>query len=172
MLDQLGSGGEGTIYRTNTSFIAKIYKKECCTEYRFEKLDKMISAKLEYEGICFPREILYNKYGQPVGYLMPEARGYSIQSSIFRKALFIKKLPGWKKEDLVQCAITILFQIKYLHDNNILIGDINPNNILVVSPTEVYLVDTDSFQIDDLPCQVGFPLLQLRKFICGIDRKI
>jgi len=158
LLDQLGSGGEGTIYRTNTSFIAKIYKKECCTEYRFEKLDKMISAKLEYEGICFPREILYNKYGQPVGYLMPEARGYSIQSSIFRKALFIKKLPGWKKEDLVQCAITILFQIKYLHDNNILIGDINPNNILVVSPTEVYLVDTDSFQIDDLPCQVGFPL--------------
>ncbi len=158
LLDQLGSGGEGAIYKTNTPFVAKIYKEECCTEYRFEKLNKMINAKLEYEGICFPMGILYNRYGQPIGYLMPEAKGYSIQSSIFRKALFIKKLPGWKKEDLVQCAITILFKIKYLHDNNILIGDINPNNFLIVSPTEVYLVDTDSFQIDDLPCPVGFQL--------------
>ncbi len=158
LLDQLGSGGEGAIYKTNTPFVAKVYKEECCTEYRFEKLNKMIRAGLKYEGICFPLALLYNRYGQPVGYLMPEARGYSIQSSIFRKALFVKKLPGWKKEDLVQCAITILYQIKFLHDNNILIGDINPNNFLVVSPTEVYLVDTDSFQIDDLPCPVGFPL--------------
>ena len=87
-----------------------------------------------------------------------EAKGYSIQSSIFRKPLFMKKLPHWTKADLVQCAITILYKIKYLHDNNILIGDINPNNFLVVSPQEVYLVDTDSFQINDLPCPVGFPL--------------
>lgn len=158
LLEQLGSGGEGAIYKTNTPFVAKIYKEECCTEYRFEKLDKMIRARLKYEGICFPMGILYNMYGQPAGYLMPEAKGYSIQSSIFRKALFMKKLPGWKKEDLVQCAITILFKIQYLHDNNILIGDINPNNFLIVSPTEIYLVDTDSFQIDDLPCPVGFPL--------------
>lgn len=158
LLEQLGRGGEGTIYRTNTPYVAKIYKEECCTEYRFEKINKMINAKLNYEGICFPVAVLYNRFGQPVGYLMPEAKGYSIQSSIFRKYLFMKKLPGWKKEDLVQCAITILFKIKYLHDNNILIGDINPTNFLVVSPTEVYLVDTDSFQIDDLPCPVGFPL--------------
>ena len=158
LTEQLGSGGEGTIYRTNTPYVAKIYKEECCTEYRFEKISKMIRANLSYEGICFPLAILYNKFSQPVGYLMSEAKGYSIQSSIFKKPLFLKKLPGWKKEDLVQCAITILFKIKYLHDNNILVGDINPNNFLVVSPTEIYLVDTDSFQIDDLPCPVGFPL--------------
>lgn len=156
--ESLGSGGEGTIYRTNTPYVAKIYKKECCTEYRFEKISKMIKAQLKYERICFPLAVLYNRLAQPVGYFMQKAEGYSIQSSIFRKQLFLKKLPGWKKEDLVQCAITILFKIKYLHDNNILIGDINPNNFLVVSPTEVYLVDTDSFQLDDLPCPVGFPL--------------
>lgn len=158
LLSQVGAGGEGMIYKTNTPYVAKIYKKECCTIFRLEKLYKMIAAGLQYEGICFPIGILYNQFGEFVGYLMPEAKGYSIQSSIFRKPLFLKKLPGWKKVDLVQCAITILYQIKYLHDNNILIGDINPNNFLVVSPTEVYLVDTDSFQINDLPCPVGFPL--------------
>ena len=158
LLSELGKGGEGVIYRTNTPYIAKIYKEECCTAHRLEKLQKMIDAKLSYKGICFPISLLYNGRGEFIGYLMNEAKGYSIQSSIFRKPLFLRKLPGWKKADLVQCAITILYKIKYLHDNHILIGDINPNNFLVESPTEVYIVDTDSFQINDLPCPVGFPL--------------
>lgn len=158
LLKEIGNGGEGTIYKTNTPYVAKIYSKDCCTEYRFEKITKMINAKLEYEGICFPIGILYNCYGQPIGYLMLEAKGISVQNGIFGKRKLLKAFPNWKKEDLVQCAITIVSQIKYVHDNNILIGDINPNNFLVKSPTEVYLVDTDSFQIDDLPCPVGFPL--------------
>ena len=52
-------------------------------------------------------------------------------------------------------CITILEKIRYLHDRNIIMGDINPSNILVVSPKEVYFVDTDSYQIEDLPCPVG-----------------
>lgn len=156
--EEIGHGGEGSIYLTDTKYVAKIYKKECCTNYRLEKLKLMIQAGLNYAGICFPKAILVNQNREFVGYLMDKAEGYSIQSSIFRKALFMKKLPGWKKEDLVQCAITILCSIRYLHQNNILIGDINPNNFLVKSPTEVFLVDTDSFQINDLPCPVGFPL--------------
>ena len=156
--EEIGHGGEGAIYNTNTKYVAKIFKKEFCTKYRFEKLKLMISAKLKYKGICFPLSIIVNEKQEFVGYLMEKAEGFSIQSSIFRKPLFQKKLPGWRKEDLVQCAITILNTIRYLHQNNILIGDINPNNFLIKSPTEVYLVDTDSFQINDLPCPVGFPL--------------
>ena len=56
---------------------------------------------------------------------------------------------------MVQLALTILEKIQYLHEHDILIGDINPNNILVVSPQEVYLVDTDSYQIGEFPCPVG-----------------
>lgn len=52
-------------------------------------------------------------------------------------------------------CITILKKLKYLHDRNVILGDINPNNILVVSPTEVYFVDTDSYQIEGFPCPVG-----------------
>lgn len=155
---EIGSGGEGTIYSTNTPYVAKIYKPECCTAHRQEKIMKMIKAGLQYEGICFPISMLYNQYGEFVGYLMMKAKGHSIQSSIFRKPLFLNKFPGWDKEDLIQTAITILYKIKYLHDKGVIMGDINPNNILVVSPLEVYFVDTDSYQIDDLPCPVGFPL--------------
>ncbi len=67
------------------------------------------------------------------------------------------------KADINQCFL------KYLHDRNIILGDINPNNILVVSPSEVYFVDTDSYQIEGYPCPVGTinytaPEIQRKKF--------
>jgi len=46
-------------------------------------------------------------------------------------------------------------KIEYLHSNNIILGDINPENILIVSPTEVYFVDCDSYQVEGFPCPVG-----------------
>lgn len=46
-------------------------------------------------------------------------------------------------------------KVDYLHERNIILGDINPANILVVSPKEVYFVDTDSYQIENFPCPVG-----------------
>lgn len=62
---------------------------------------------------------------------------------------------SWTRQDLVSLAISILTIIKKIHESGILIGDINGSNILVKSPTEVYFVDTDSFQINDYPCPVG-----------------
>lgn len=152
---ELGSGGEGSIYETNTEYVAKIYKAEKITERKHAKLQLMISKKIEYKGICYPVGIIYNTKNEFVGYLMPKARGKEIQRSIFIKQLFMKRFPGWKKKDTVKLCITILEKIKYLNDRNIILGDINPANILVESPDEVYFVDTDSYQIGEFPCPVG-----------------
>ena len=86
---------------------------------------------------------------------MPKAKGKELQKSIFIKPLFLKNFPTWKKRDTVELCLTVLEKIKYLHDRNIILGDINPANILVVSPKEVYFVDTDSYQVEDFPCPVG-----------------
>lgn len=56
---------------------------------------------------------------------------------------------------MVELCITILKKIGYLHKNGIILGDINPDNILVKSPKEVYFVDCDSYQVDGYPCPVG-----------------
>ena len=85
---------------------------------------------------------------------MREARGHILQR-IFIPPLLKKYFPQWKKRDTVQLCVTILKMLEYLHDRNVILGDINPNNILVVSPTEVYFVDTDSYQISGYPCPVG-----------------
>lgn len=155
LLKEVAVGGEGVIYTTDTNYIAKIYKKENNTKRKYEKIKLMLTKPIECDGICSPVAALYNFNKEFVGYLMPKASGKELQKSIFIKPLFVKKFPDWKKRDTVELCITILEKIKYLHDRNIIMGDINPANILVVSPKEVYFVDTDSYQIEDFPCPVG-----------------
>lgn len=160
---KLAAGGEGTIYDVDASMVGKIYKQGKLTKRKYAKLELMLSHKLKCPGICFPEKALYNAQKEFVGYLMPKASGVELQRSIFTKPLFLKRFPHWKKIDQVQCAMTILQKVKYLHDRNILIGDINPCNVLVASPTEVYLVDTDSFQVEGYPCPVGTPLFTAKE---------
>ena len=152
---KINAGGEGIIYDTATPYVAKIYYKEKITRRKFEKIKLMLSKRVDYEGICYPVAVLYNHNREFIGFLMPRAKGKELQKGLFIKPLFQKKFPNWNKKDTVELCITILKKIKHLHDRNIIMGDINPANILVVSPQEVYFVDTDSYQIEDFPCPVG-----------------
>lgn len=155
LLEEVAAGGEGNIFTTDTPYVAKIYRKENNTKRKYEKINLILKKHLECEGICFPVEVLINEKKEFVGYLMPKASGKELQKSIFIKPLLVKNFPDWKRRDTVELCITILAKIKYLHDRNIIMGDINPSNIIVVSPREVYFVDTDSYQIEDFPCPVG-----------------
>lgn len=151
---RLGGGGEGDVYETDTPLVAKIYKPECNTAHKRDKLQLLLSHGVECKGVCFPQALLYNNKHEFLGYLMPRAQGHELQS-LFSKPLLQKYFPTWKKEDLVQLCLTILQKVDYLHRMNIILGDINANNILAVSPTEVYFVDTDSYQVENYPCPVG-----------------
>lgn len=152
---EIASGGEGTIYQVDGKSVTKIYKRENITRLKYEKIKKMLEFGLRCPGICFPVAAVYNLQKQFVGYLMPAAHGKELQRSLFIKPVFLKTFPNWKRRDTVELCITILEKIKYLHERNILIGDINPANVLVASTKEVYFVDTDSYQIETLPCPVG-----------------
>ena len=155
---KLGGGGEGDVFETNFSnFIAKIYKKDRITEYRKEKISLLIDKKIAKEGICAPLAILYNQYGEFVGYLMQKAKGKTLDRSLFTNKNSENFPKHWSRKDLIELVISILNQIAYLHDNNVIMGDINGENIMVESPTKIYLVDCDSYQLEDLPCGVGKP---------------
>ena len=156
LLKSISSGGEGTIYETNRpNYVAKIYKREKLDCAKYEKISLMMTKTIDCEGVCFPLAMLYNTKEEFVGYLMQQARGKELQKCVFLPQLLRKNFPHWTKKDTVTLCITILKKLIYLHDCNIILGDINPNNILVVSPKEVYFVDADSYQIEGFPCPVG-----------------
>lgn len=149
-------GGEGSVFLTNNSkIVAKIYKPDKLFNSKQAKLDLMLSKKLFFDGICFPTSCLYNHKREFVGYTMPKASGVELGKSLFIPSLLAKKFPGWTKKETVRLCITILKKIKYLHENNIILGDINPANILINSPEKVFFVDVDSYQIGEFPCPVG-----------------
>ena len=67
--------------------------------------------------------------------------------------------PNMKRVDLVQICIDILEKIVFLHNNGIVLCDINLGNILVDGITQgkpmTYFIDTDSYQLGDLLGEVG-----------------
>lgn len=153
----ISAGGEGSIYNTELSdYVCKIYHRNKITRLRKSKIELMLSRKIVRTGICWPVELVTNTNGEFVGYLMPRAHGKTLQSQIFVKPKFQKELPNWTRADLVNVAGTFLDHIDFLHRLNIIVGDINPLNILITGDsTNVFLVDTDSFQIENFPCPVG-----------------
>ena len=154
--NKLGDGGEGTVYETNTDYVAKIYFPNRNTPRRKEKIQRMLAHPIQYPGICWPVSWLQNQQGQFVGYLMPRAKGLTLNEKLFSSPKS-KYFPlNWKKHDIVKLCIEILERIRYLHHRNVLLGDLQPDNIVVgETPEEVFFVDTDSYQIEGFPSGVG-----------------
>lgn len=153
---KLAQGGEGSVFLTDVKgHVAKIYQSDKLTEDRYAKLSAMLTKPIRTSGICFPVGLIYNSKSEWVGYLMPEAKGFELGRSVFVPQLLLAKFPGWTRKDTIELCLTILKKIKHLNDRRVILGDINPANILVVSPKEVYFVDCDSYQVDGYPCPVG-----------------
>lgn len=148
----IASGGEGTVYEVDDKTVAKVYYEP---QGRLPKMNAFISKGVNEKGICTPIDLLYDNNNSFVGFTMQKAGGKSLQLSVFQPQLFKKLFPTWSKIELTKLAINILNKIEILHNNDILVGDINPMNINVANYDEVYLLDTDSFQIDNYPCPVG-----------------
>lgn len=151
----LGRGGEGTVFFADTGLVCKTYGPKPPTRATREKLERMCAHPLQYPGLCWPLELVFNEWGEFAGYLMPQAGGHELQHSVMHPKLLEETFPEWNRLQLATLSIAILETISHLHKNNVLLGDLNPSNILVEDETTVYFVDTDSFQIEEFPCPVG-----------------
>ena len=155
---QLSRGGEGVVYEWGDSTVCKIYHENCLNTARQEKLERMLSLKQNIPGVCWPQSMVFNQQKQFVGYMMPKAQGISLQAFLNRAPVVSKKMgeKAFNRLHLVEICIDFLRKVQALHALHILIGDVNLENILIdPSFTQVWLVDTDSMQVDDFPCPVG-----------------
>lgn len=156
----LGEGGEGRVYAVDgaANSVVKVFDAEHRTWHRKEKLTLLLSRGFEREGIGFPTSLITNSDGEFVGYAMPRATGKELQATVMRPARFKKTYPNWTKADLVDVCISFLEKLAYLHSLNILLGDINPKNVMVDANKDVWIIDADSWQLEGYPCPVGTPM--------------
>lgn len=154
LVSKIGKGGEGTTYLTNDQKVAKIYNNNKLTADKEEKLKLMVQQRICMSGVCWPEKLLYDG-SKFIGYVMPKAIGKEMQKCLFIKPLLLQNFPNWNRVDLASLCISMLEKIIHLHDHGIIIGDINPLNILIAENGDVYFVDADSYQIGAFPCPVG-----------------
>lgn len=96
-----------------------------------DKLELMIANPVEHPAVCWPRSLARDPSGNVVGYLMPAARGKELQRAVFVKPLLVASFPSWTRVELVELTLSVLEPLRVLHDRNVILGDINPLNILV-----------------------------------------
>lgn len=153
---KVSTGAEGIVFFTDDpKVVAKIYHRGIMTPLRWMKLTRMTKMGVNAKGICWPSSLLYNNNHEPVGYLMPAAQGHTLGSAFDGQDAMSERFPDWDRHAVVQAACQVFSKIVFLHLFGILIGDIQLKNIMVNGPSQVYLIDMDSVQIEDLPCPVG-----------------
>lgn len=166
-------GGEGYIadIKDHPNLIAKIYVdkptldgKRISQSEKLEKLNKLQFMCTLYDNklssySAFPQKALFDSRRKLVGFVMDkitDAKKINMLYS-YRKTEF--PFADWGF--MVHAAKNLAIAVNTLHDKNIVIGDINPGNILVDNQAMIKLIDCDSYQVDNnghlYYCNVGVP---------------
>ncbi len=171
LTNEIGQGGEGIVYGINGEYssVAKIYKPEKFPNEEArrsmeKKLIAMTDKRLSYRldghiKLAWPKDVLYDG-GTFVGFVMPRIdSAYKIfnmyRNDDTRKRIF----PTYNWKFSVQAAYNLAWLVNYLHMNDVIVGDLNPNNVSMNRQGLMTLVDCDSFDITyaghRYPCTVG-----------------
>ena len=161
---EIASGGEGVIYsvRNIPNIVIKIFKDDTTISdqrafYSRKKTELLVNSSLKHNAICFPSSIVCDAAGNTIGYAMMKAEGVILYRILVGSQQTIRQYLGQNanRKETVRLCISIIEAVKFLHDNEIVIGDLNTENIMVKSPSEIFIIDTESFQLNEFPCLVG-----------------
>src|SRR5262245_56259036 len=162
---RIGTGAEGEVYeiQDKSDLVAKVYHEPPPPE----KAEKLVALS------GFGNERLFNLSAWPVSTLLDEPDG-NVVGFVMKKishaeevhALHspksrLRKFPEASWMFLIYVAANIARAVAAIHEHGLVIGDLNPKNILVTRKATVYLLDVDSFQFTNegktYRCEGGFP---------------
>jgi serine/threonine protein kinase len=146
---QIAEGGEGLIYDYGTD-VLKIYKDTINKPLREEKLKILLNIKVN-ERIIMPKDLIYDKSGNFLGFSMRKIQGETFKNLSSKKFLNIH---GITSKNICNMLIQLKNYIKELHNNNIVIGDLNEKNVIFDSQLNVFLIDIDNCTIDKYRSEV------------------
>ena len=164
----IADGGEGIVYDVDLGHTCvKLYREDVMTEERSRKLRAMRNYTFdEGDRICWPLKLVWYETGRPIGFEMTKIHHTQDEKKpipLDEAIIMLNKGNAWEwsRVELIELCRNILKSLKKLHNQNILMGDINPKNILVNKDCEVWFIDTDSYQFEHdgttYRCEVGLP---------------
>lgn len=174
---RLGSGGEGEIYDIvgKPSLVAKIYFNSKFNpapgnsnprRNLKEKIETMLEQPVQpyVNGVltvAWPQDLLLNQQGQFVGYVMPRVKSTHHIFAASRERERMQLYPHYTWKTSIAIAYNLSLAVRTIHQSNSVIGDMNPNNIMIDEHGHVTIIDTDSFNITNkktgkvYKCSVG-----------------
>jgi DNA-binding helix-hairpin-helix protein with protein kinase domain len=163
-------GGEGSIYPLveNNKCLVKAYHTDNRSLQGLENLRKeKISFMLGMQNLvddpryAWPRLNVFDDSRRWIGYAMRKVDGHMLQT-LCQPQLLSERFPDWKRQNLVKTCINLILGIEKLHKNNVILGDINPANMLVDNSSRISFIDCDSYQVKSLgkiyTCPVCIPM--------------
>lgn len=169
----LAEGGEGVIYEHGAQ-VVKIYKHNVNLQSKQNKvqllIQKSLSGLLPREVVC-PKDIVVDKDGAFIGFLMEKVEGEELKKLANRKFLTANNITT---RDILSVLVKVQAVMGRLHDIPIYIGDFNDQNILFDEQFNVYFIDCDSWTVENEKCEVAMdlfrdPLLQSNDFDASTD---
>lgn len=166
-------GGEGIIYEYNGQII-KVYKPVVNLRAKQHKVQMLIRKVLSHllpQEVIGPKDIVTDKSGAFIGFIMDKAEGEELKRLANRKFLMANNITT---KDILSMLVKLQEVIRQLHNNHIFIGDLNDQNVLFDRQFHIYLIDCDSWAVEDEKCEVAMdlfkdPLLQSNDFNAGTD---
>ena len=153
LVEEIASSGEGTVWKTDRNgYLAKIYHSS--HHERVKKLEVMVAnppkdpnSHLNHISFAWPQELLTDRNGSVLGFLMPEIKDAKELLDVYspQRRKMLKLEVNWYF--LHTTALNIASFIQLIHAKGYVLGDIKPQNILVNNRALPSIIDTDSFQV-------------------------
>src|SRR5262245_18014006 len=162
---RIGTGAEGEVYdiQDRSDLVAKVYHQPPPPE----KAEKLVVLS------NLGNERLFNLSAWPV-YTLRDAPDGEVAGFVMRKIgeaeevhtlhspkSRLQKFPEASWAFLIYAAANIARAVAAIHEHGLVIGDVNPKNLLVTRKATVYLLDVDSLQVSiggkTYRCVGGFP---------------
>lgn len=181
--DQIGRGGQGSVYRIRgeRSLLAKVYHAAIGPDLRdkFQLLVSKRTAELEQHA-AWPRDLLWDRSGACRGLVVPAVEAPSVIDRLAHPGEQRQTWPDIDYGFLVHVSLNVMRAAEAIHRAGCVIGDVNDGNVMVLRDGTIRYIDVDSFQCDAgrkrFRSTVGHPLytppeLQNRDF-ARVDRTI
>lgn len=166
--ERINAGAEGTIHKTrDPGYVAKIYHTPP-SHTKCTKLKAMVQLRPTLQHIAYPVNTLVDSENRIVGVLLPYAEGRPLSvalayNSVTDNYQLARTYPYLNIRTFMRIAKSVAMQVETLHQQGIIVGDINLGNVLVELPKTkndkiiTWLVDIDSAQFREYPCCVERP---------------